>query len=265
MTERSEQQIAEWAERQLTDYDARTPGSLFAEGLTLSVQEGYALQTAVTALRIARGERVVGYKVGCTSPTIRRQLGIDHCVSGRLFASEQHSGHVTLSRDQFANPAIEGELAIELLRTPNAADFETGTIPPCVARVFPVIELHHRVFRGSEPSAGELIAHNAINGGFVAGPGMRPEHVEPTEFSEAGLRIFIGGVLVDEYSGPALVETICTSLSWLDGVVHERGDELIPGQIILTGSIPGLHSITEPCDIHVDASLFGTVQMTFSS
>ena len=76
--------IEQWASRQLADYDAHDPGTLFAEGVVLTVAEGYALQSAVAELRCRRGERVVGYKVGCTSPTIRAQLGIDNCITGRL-------------------------------------------------------------------------------------------------------------------------------------------------------------------------------------
>ena len=68
-------QIAQWASRQLADYDARDPGTLFAEGIVLDVDQGYRLQDAVARLRGRRGERVIGYKVGCTSPAIRRSLG----------------------------------------------------------------------------------------------------------------------------------------------------------------------------------------------
>jgi 2-keto-4-pentenoate hydratase len=69
--------IGQWASRQLADYDAHDPGSLFAEGVVLNVAQGYELQSAVAQLRRRRGERIVGYKVGCTSPKIRAQLGID--------------------------------------------------------------------------------------------------------------------------------------------------------------------------------------------
>ena len=79
--------IGQWASRQLADYDAHPPGTLFAEGLVLNVAEGYELQSAVAELRQRRGERIIGYKVGCTSPKIRAQLGIDHCVTGRLYDS----------------------------------------------------------------------------------------------------------------------------------------------------------------------------------
>ena len=57
--------IGQWASRQLADYDAHHPGTLFAEGLVLNVAEGYELQSAVAELRQRRGERIIGYKVGC--------------------------------------------------------------------------------------------------------------------------------------------------------------------------------------------------------
>jgi 2-keto-4-pentenoate hydratase len=102
------------ARRQLADYDAGRPGSVFAEGELVDVAEGYEIQSVMAQLRRERGERVIGYKVGCTSPTIRSQLGIDHRVSGRLYDSEKHASGTVLSRGRYTNLAIEGELAVEL-------------------------------------------------------------------------------------------------------------------------------------------------------
>ncbi len=77
------------ARRQLADYDARRPGRLFADSAAaLAVEEAYALQLAMAQLRRERGERVVGYKIGCVSPAVRRQLGGEHPVFGHIFESE---------------------------------------------------------------------------------------------------------------------------------------------------------------------------------
>jgi len=225
----------------------------------LSVAEGYELQSAVAELRCSRGERTVGYKVGCTSPKIRAQLGIDHCVTGRLYDTEQHLSGAVLSRSNYANLAIEGELAVELLCEPTVDDFSSEGVSACVARVFPVIELHHHVMRGEQPSAGELIAHNAIHAGFVAGKGISREAVA----GELSLAIFADDRLLDECKGPTLMETICSSLKWLMEMVQARGDRLSAGQIILTGSIPSLLPISENCRIRVDAAPFGSVETTF--
>ena len=136
--------------RQLEDYDLGRPGTLFAGGIELSVDQAYALQTAVVHLRCKRGEKVIGYKVGCTSPAIRSQLGIDHCIMGRLFDTEQHPSGTSVSGNAYAGLACEGELAIELSRPPNPRDFQTKGLPDCVSRVFPVIELHQYVIRSQK-------------------------------------------------------------------------------------------------------------------
>jgi 2-keto-4-pentenoate hydratase len=255
----SSPQLRKWAARQLADYDARTPGTLFGEGLVLDVDQGYEVQSAVGKFRCARGEQIVGYKVGCTSPKIRSQLGIDHCVTGRLFDTERHSSGAELSRQSFASLAIEGELAVELTREPTESDFDGAEIPDCIARVFPVIELHHLVLRGEQPSAGELIAHNAINGGYVEGCGVSPDEVS----GDASLAIFDDDGLLEECKGAALIQTIHSSLKWLMETVEKRGDRLYAGQVVLTGSIPSLIPISHDCHIRVDAPPFGSVNATF--
>ena len=244
---------------------------MFAEGVVLDVTQAYELQSAVSHLRSSRGERVIGYKVGCTSPTIREQLGIDHCVTGRLYDTERHTSGATLSRNGFASLAIEGELAVELSREPNENDFAdldvTGAgIPACVARVFPVIELHNLVMRGEQPSAGELIANNAINAGFVAGSGVsRNEFGDGETLGSAALSIFSDDRLLEHCVGPALVQTITSSLKWLNEVVRDRGARLGAGQVILTGSIPSLIPIAEDCLIRVDVPPLGSVEVKFST
>ena len=47
----------------------------------LTISEAYQVQNQVCAKRIARGESVVGYKVGCTSRAIRSQLGLAEPIS----------------------------------------------------------------------------------------------------------------------------------------------------------------------------------------
>ncbi|MGY8769060.1 MAG: 2-keto-4-pentenoate hydratase [Pirellulales bacterium] len=252
-------QIDQWAVRQLGDYDAHNPGTIFDEEIVLNVEQGYQLQAAVTQLRCDRGENVIGYKVGCTSPAIRAQLGIDHCVTGRLFDTEKHTSGTTLSRSQFANLAIEGELAVELLHEPTEDGFREEGLPECAARVFPVIELHHHVLRGENPSPGELIANNAIHAGFVLGKGMDREEISGNH----RLSIYSDNSLLEQCEGLALIQTIHSSLKWLMEVVKDRGEHLEAGQIILTGSIPSLIPIKTNCCIKVDAGPLGQVEAQF--
>ena len=60
----------------LADYDARRPNEIFAERGTewLTLDDAYTVQHAVAELRKARGERSLGYKVGCASAAIQAQF-----------------------------------------------------------------------------------------------------------------------------------------------------------------------------------------------
>ena len=170
-----------------------------------------------------------------------------------------HASGGALSRMKYAKLAIEGELAVELSREPTERDFFGSEVPPCVASVFPVIELHNHVMRGEQPSAGELIANNAIHAGFVAGSGVSRKDAG----GDPSLAIFANDRLLEECEGATLIQTIRSSLQWLTKIVRDRGDRLSAGQIVLTGSIPSLISIDEDCHVRVDTSPFGSVEVKF--
>ena len=259
--------LPEFAKRQLSDYDSNQPGTIFSEGITLGVEQAYQLQHAVSQLRIERGEILVGFKVGCTSPVIRKQLGIDHCIFGRLYESEKFRTVSTLSRKSYCNLAIEGELAVELSCAPTRDHFAKGEVPSCIKRIFPVIELHNHIVRGKEPSASELVANNAIHAGIVAGKGITSEESSFGEFTSASptLSIHADENCVEQYNGPLLLETISTSLFWLMEELKKQHLSLASGQIVLTGSLPSLIPVTGNCKITVNAPPFGKVEANFTS
>ena len=250
--------IRQLAARQLRDYDARTPGTVFAEQLSLGEVQAYAIQSEVCRLRELRGELIVGYKVGCTSPGIRQQLGIDHPVFGRLFDSERWPSGIYLPPRRFAGLAIEGELAVRLASDLRAVDVTGAEVSGAIESVFPVIELHNFVFRRGEPSVEELIANNAVHTGFVYG-------TVPSPTLEAGpstLRIEIDDVVVAAVPGTELTPTVVDSLSWLAKELGRLGLGLKAGQTILCGSIANLIPISRGCRITVTTDWFGSVECT---
>ena len=106
--------ITTLAERMLEDYDSHNPGTVFAEGLRLSITDAYRLQAQVAQLRERRGEQLVGYKIGCVCSENQERHGLSHPVYGRLWSTEQYSNDVDLATRDFANVAIEGEFAVTL-------------------------------------------------------------------------------------------------------------------------------------------------------
>lgn len=239
------------ARRQLADYDAGSPGAMFGEGVVLEEAAAYRVQSYVAKLRTARGERVIGYKVGCGSAVIQRQLGIDHCLFGRLFAGEQHASGAKLSAARYDHLAIEGELAVRLAVDLNPSDGSDELPHGAFDAIYPVIELHNYVIRGPAATAGELIANNGLHAGFVA----------PMEvfYDESGINgdmsILVDGHIADRCDARQLHDTIASSLRWLANTLPEHDNTLRAGDVILTGSCCRLIPLEPPCHVVVQSPL----------
>ena len=95
--------LVELSRRMLANYDARAQSTCDVELLDLTTHEAYALQAEIARLREQRGERVIGYKVGCTSQTIQHQLGVNEPILGRLFEAECHTSGVRISYSRGVN------------------------------------------------------------------------------------------------------------------------------------------------------------------
>jgi 2-keto-4-pentenoate hydratase len=239
-------QIREVAVRMLADYDNHRPNEIFAERGTdwLTIEDAYAVQRAVADLRRARGERCVGYKVGCTSPAIQKQLGLSQPVRGYIWQSEAlvsgtHLPAASFDTNQggrFVNLAIEGEIAIRLshdIATSIASHDDLYAFVDCW---FPVIELHNNVFRGLTRTSQELIAGNAMHAGFVAPP--HGERLSVLVLAESRIRVEIDGRLVQTNRIAELPDGPLESLRWLAHSLAATREGLVAGDIVLTGS-PG--------------------------
>jgi 2-keto-4-pentenoate hydratase len=248
------------AERMLRDYDAGTPGTVFAEGLRLSLDDARQLQDAVANLRQQRGEQVVGYKIGCVSPVNQRRLGVSNPVWGRLWSTEQHSNGARLSKDKFANVAIEGEFAVTLSRNIDPDNVSSATIHESIEQVFPVIELHNLVFHGAAPRGHELIANNAIHAGVVRGRGC----AKPNTSAATDLSITFDGKKVDEWKGVRWPNDILQAVGWLTERLAKHGLRLRRGETLLTGALGPPIPVSDVQHVKVTSTQFGTVDASFS-
>jgi 2-keto-4-pentenoate hydratase len=217
------------ADRQWRDYRAREPGTCFSDpGFALDLARAYELQDGVTTLRVSAGDHLVGYKVGCTGPGTVQQFGMAGPIRGCLFGSEVRQYRETLDVHDFANLAIEGEMALRI-----------GT-DGAIAAVFPVIELHHFVFRGVRKTLGELVANNGLNGGFVLPHDDWLSSQDNVE-RQGALSVRINGRLIASGELWPMPGGARASLGWLRNHLAEAGLALLPGQIVLAGTPLGLY------------------------
>jgi 2-keto-4-pentenoate hydratase len=248
-------QLQRMAQVMLADHDARTPGQLFAQPLHWTILEAYALQGQVARLREERGEKVIGYKVGCTSKAIQEQLGIAQPIFGRLFDSECFPSGVRLSYAAYANLAIEGELAVRLSEDLPGSPLTDNEYLKAIETVFPVVELHHYVLRSARPWVVELIANNGMHAGVV----LADKETRCSGLSKAtrGLSIRINEVVVEAVRDAESLTSPIGSLRWLAERLTRLGLRLFKGHLILTGSPLKLYPVAAGSKIVVEAPPLG--------
>jgi 2-keto-4-pentenoate hydratase len=238
----------------LADYDARAPGRLFARPLELTAPQAYELQGEVARLREQRGEKIIGYKVGCTSRPIQEQLGVNEPIFGRLFETGCFRSGVRLSYARYANLAVEGELAVRLSQDLPSAPLADEEYLEAIETVFPVIELHDYVVPRAPSAGAQLIAQNGMHAGFVLAeettcPGL------PNSWQ--GLSVRIGDAVVGTDPESGTLSAPIRSLCWLATHLAEFGLRLSRGQLILTGSTLNLYPVGPGSRITVEAPPLG--------
>lgn len=233
----------EIAARQLADYVRLAPGSYFGEPHEpLSVDHAYQVQAAVARLRTMAGDKIAGYKLGCTSQEIERRLGLRGPIRGVLFQSELRPSGARVKHSSFANLAIEGEMAARVDASGRAV------------AVFPIIELHHLVLRSEPRVLSELIANNGLNGGVVL-----PDDEACIRFdsvaSNARLRVIVNGECIDDGDLWCFPGGVDASLSWLNENLRKYGAAMKSGDLVLTGTPLGIHPVRtgDYVEIYIDA------------
>jgi len=250
----SPSELQRLARRQLADYDSRSPGTIFADGrLSLTIEDAYRLQIETARLRQMRGEAIAGYKIGCVSQAVQRQLGVTQAVFGHVFESEIRPNEVILAESEFDHLGVEGEFALTIARDVKDPEVLRDAPLRYVSEVFSVIELHNYVFRGPKPYAAELIANNAVHAGIVVS-----ETRAPAQGHEAlDISVSIDG----EQLGVAAVDPFST-LYELATILRGFGISLHQGDIVLAGSPLPLYRVSTGDRIEVRCPAVGEVGAT---
>ncbi len=243
------------ARRMLADYDAGTPGHSVAEPLDLTTAQAYALQAEIARLRERRGERVIGYKIGCTSRPIRVQLGVEEPILGRLFDTGCHPSGARLPSSRYANLAIEGELAIRLAQDLPRRPLSDEEYAGAIESVSPVIELHHYVLPTNGRPLTALIASGGMHAGLVLAAQETPcQGRVPTV---EGLGVTINDRAVGMTREPWSMGAPTTALRWLTSRLADWGLQLQRGHVVLTGSALPLFPVRQVCRVVAEARPLG--------
>src|SRR5262245_23017076 len=164
--------IAELADRLIVAEESRTPievPSLAYSGMT--VADGYAVQRTIIARKVARGDRVIGKKVGLTSKANQDVFGVHEPVYGQLLASGVHPEHTPVHTARFIQPIIECEITFVMRRRLEGPGVTVPDVIRATEGIMPSLELGDARMRAwiGRATVSDIIADSCGSAGIIVG------------------------------------------------------------------------------------------------
>ncbi|MDT4918436.1 MAG: 2-oxo-3-hexenedioate decarboxylase [Pseudonocardiales bacterium] len=191
------------------------------------LEAAYEIQRELIDRRLARGERLVGCKLGFTSQAKMTQMGVSEIIVGRLTDAMQVDDAAGVALSRFIHPRIEPEIAFRLGRDVISG----GDMADCVDAVAPALEIIDSRYRDFRFSLPDVIADNTSAAAFVVG-----EWQPMRDVADLPVRLLVDGIEVEAGSTAAILGHPLRALEQLVDLAARYGIGLNAGDVILAGA-----------------------------
>jgi 2-keto-4-pentenoate hydratase len=200
----------------------------------LSVPDAYRIQQANVERRRARGERIVGHKIGLTAKAMQELFGVNEPDYGHLMNTMMLDGSSPLDMSALIDPQIEVEPAFVLgkrLTGPNVsvADVLAATDHLCVC-----LEVIDSRIIGWRVRLQDTVADNGSSARVVLG--TRKVDASSVRLDDMATELELDGVVVETGNTSAILGHPAKGIAWLANRISEFGIALEPGHVVLPGT-----------------------------
>jgi len=210
-----------------------------------TVEDGYAVADEARRLRIARGERPLGYKIGFTNRGIWARYGVFGPIWGPVWDSTVErvdSGEGSVSLAPFCEPRLEPEIMFGIARTPavGAGLPELFDCIEWVAHGYEIVDTH---FAGWRFAAADTVADFALHGRLFVGPRVPAARFDRQRVAAelAAIRVVLAcdGRDVEEGVADIVLDGPLHALRlWVDAMAAQpQRWPIVAGDIVTTGTI----------------------------
>lgn len=217
---------------------------------SFSVEDAYAVQAASIGRRFARGERMLGVKMGFTSRAKMIQMGLKDQIWGRLTSAMMIENGGALRRSRFIHPRAEPELAVRL-KAPLAGAVSADEAWGAVGEIAPAIEIIDSRYRDFKFSLPDVIADNASSSAFVVGTWRQPD----IDVSDLKMVMCVDGAPLQSGSTADILGHPARSLA----AAARLAGGLEEGWIVLLGGATSAEAIGSATRVSLEAEKLGAV------
>ena len=229
---------------------------------TLTPAQAYAIQSAWLDLKLARGARIIGRKIGLTSRAMQELLGVDQPDYGFLLDSMAVSSGSTLSRADFLLPRIEPEIAFWLAKDLKGPGITVDAVLAATRGVSPALEFVDSRIAKWQIKLPDTIADNASSARVIVSEQIVP--LDGLDLATEAVTLTRNGVEVGSGNGAAVLGHPAEAVAWLANKLAEYGIAIEAGQLVLPGAMCAAATVAAGETYRAMFSTIGEVSVRFA-
>lgn len=205
------------------------------ELLAGGISEAYAVQQLNTERQIREGRRITGRKIGLTSLSVQKQLGVDQPDFGTLFDSMEVLDGEPIAWTRLMQAKCEAEVALVLEQDLDREGIVLCDLLAATAYAVPAIEVVGSRIANWKIGILDTVADNASAGLYVLG--QRPVKLDNLDLRLAGMVMERHGEPASFGVGAACLGHPLNAALWLARTLFDMGTPLRAGDVVLTGAL----------------------------
>ncbi|MBP6116475.1 MAG: fumarylacetoacetate hydrolase family protein [Neisseriaceae bacterium] len=226
------------------------------------IDTAYAIQEANTQAAIAAGGRLVGRKIGLTSPKVQQQLGVGEPDFGMLFADMAVGQGMPVSLQSLILPKVEAEIALVIGQDLTHERHTYADIINATEYALPAIEIVDSRIADWRIALFDTVADNASSARFVLG--SRPILLRDVDLTDCAMQMTDqNGTVVATGEGRQCLYNPLNAAIWLADMMVQCGRPLLAGDIVLTGALGPMVAVTAANRFTVNIANLGHVDTEF--
>ena len=232
----------------------------FTEGDLL--ENAYAIQSLNTEYYRTQGKRIVGRKIGLTSLSVQKQLGVDQPDFGTLFDDMAFSDREIIDINRLIQPKVEAEIALVLKKDLVHKHHTVADIIDATAYALPALEIVDSRIQDWKISLFDTIADNASSALFVLG--TQPVELSKLDLPNLKMKLLENGQVVSQGTGADCLGNPLNAAKWLADKLVALGTPLRAGDILMTGALGPMVKVAENTTYIAQIDGFSEVHAIFS-
>jgi 2-oxo-3-hexenedioate decarboxylase len=205
------------------------------EWLELDLDTGYAIQDLNLGKRLARGETLIGVKLGLTSRAKQQRMGVYFPFVAWLTDAMVLPAGDPVPQSRLIHPRVEPEIVFAMGERLEGPGVTCARAMSAVSSVWAGAEIIDSRYQNFRFTAGDVAADNASSAAFVTGPmGIEPARLD---LSLEAVLVEVDGVVVDSATGAAVQGHPGEALALAANYLARRGHAIEKDWLVLTGGM----------------------------